>query len=85
MYEKQANSLVYVYSAHEMVLTLCNRSVKLRHYKYTRDGTTFRSDLQNMKGETNRMVSRGARRALVMAPAKAPLRNSPTSLVFKKS
>lgn len=31
------------------------------------------------------MVSRGARTALVIAPAKAPLRNSPTSLDFTTS
>ncbi|CAK7339404.1 unnamed protein product [Dovyalis caffra] len=41
--------------------------------------------IRRNRGNTNSMVSKGASTALVIAPAKAPLRNSPTSLLLMKS
>ncbi|KAL6013728.1 hypothetical protein ACLOJK_004226, partial [Asimina triloba] len=47
-----------------------NDGIKEKHYNCSRNA--------------HLMVSRGAKAALVMAPAKAPLRNSPTSLLLRK-
>lgn len=54
-------------------------------YNFTNNGKLCTNIRIVNETKTDLMVSRGARTALAIAPAKAPLRNSPTSLVFKKS